>query len=186
LHCGVLGLDFDRNATDYCNSTLHIDAIHGEVGSLATKNERFDLITMWHYLEHEPDPRAALVTIRECLGRDGHLVVEVPNADSLENALFRSRSYLYDVPRHLYNFCPTTIPRLLNKAGFDVLSVHFRWFTGGWIGTAQSLLAGGRVYRELKGNIFLFLLLSQLIFPFDYLSSKAKKGSIMTVVAKAN
>ncbi len=184
LDCEVAGIDFDEDSARYCREQLDLNVIHGEVSILDKIGTEYDLVTMWHFLEHEYDPVSALKHINGCLGEGKLLVVEVPNAESLENRLFRKHSYLYDVPRHLYNFSPTTIARFLKSAGFEPLHITFPFFAGGWIGSVQELLFKGKVYRNLKDNIFLFLLLSQLLFPFDYLSGATKKGSIMRVVAK--
>src|SRR6185295_7936392 len=50
---------------------------------------KFDVITMWHVLEHLSNPVEVLKTLREMLAPDGALVVSVPNFQSLQSALFR-------------------------------------------------------------------------------------------------
>ncbi|MDQ2943237.1 MAG: class I SAM-dependent methyltransferase [Candidatus Dormibacteraeota bacterium] len=184
VECQVTGIDFDESSGRYCRETLNLEARHGDIHSLQGLVEKYDVVTMWHYLEHEFDPLSALLKANEVLANGELLILEVPNAESLENILFKRRSYLYDVPRHLYSFSPITINSLLEKAGFEVQSLSFPYFAGGWIGTAQSILFQGRIYKELKNNIFLFLLLSQLLFPLEYALSKTSKGSIMTIVAR--
>lgn len=182
--CDVAGLDFDAKSAKYCRESLDINVVHGDINSLEKLGSQYDLVTMWHYLEHEYDPLNALRKLNSRLAKDQLLIVEVPNADSLENKIFRSRSYLYDIPRHLYNFSPDTITQLLHKAGFEVQQIQFPYFSGGFIGSVQEVFFDGRIYRNLKGNIFFFLLLSQLLFPVEYLLSKTRKGSIMTILAR--
>jgi len=184
FQCGVTGIDFDEGSIKYCREVLDIRSVHGDINKLPALGEKFDLITMWHYFEHEFDPLSALFKINNCLKDGQFLILEVPNAESLENNFFKKKSYLYDVPRHLYNFSPATINAYLEKAGFRVQRISFPYFSGGWIGTAQNLLFQGKIYKELKDNIFLFLLLSQIFFPLEYVLSKTNKGSIMTVVAQ--
>jgi trans-aconitate methyltransferase len=79
---------------------------------LASKDEKFDLISMSHVLEHLPDPVNELIKIRtELLDGEGCLLVEVPNFyahDSYELA-------------HLTCFTPHTLRELLNQAGFRVV-----------------------------------------------------------------
>lgn len=81
----------------------------------------FDLITVFHTLEHMPDPRRFLRTIQEYLTPAGTLFVEVPNVD---DALLT----VYDVPEfadfwyrepHLFNFSPATLHELMLSAGLD-------------------------------------------------------------------
>lgn len=184
LNCNVTGIDFDQISVTYCQDQLGLNVRQGNANSLIDLGTEFDLVTMWHFLEHEFDPASTLKTVNAQLKKGKYLVIEVPNADSLENLLFGENSYLYDVPRHLYNFSPTTITRYLEHAGFKVEKIKFSYYSGGWVGTLQQILFNGKVFRNLKDNIFLFLVLSQLIFPIDFILSKSKKGSIMTVLAK--
>jgi SAM-dependent methyltransferase len=81
----------------------------------------FDVVTMWHVLEHLPDPAAALAEARRVLQADGLLVIEVPNLGSLTFRLCRERWWPLDVPRHLLHFTPQTLGRLLDAGGFEVV-----------------------------------------------------------------
>ena len=79
---------------------------------IESTNEKFDLISMSHVLEHLPDPVNDLIKIRmELLKNDGHFIIEVPNFyahDSYELA-------------HLACFTPHTLTQLLGQAGFEVV-----------------------------------------------------------------
>ena len=182
--CDVTGVDFDPEAVRYCREHLAIRAIQGGAADLAGLAPGLDIVTLWHFLEHAFDPLAVLCGAHRLLAESGRLVVEVPNVDSAENALFGRRSYLYDLPRHLYHFSPVTLNALLERAGFEVEKFRFTCLAGGWVGSLQSLLTGGRVYRALTDNIGAFLLLAQVALPFDWVSAKVGRGSIMTVVAR--
>ncbi|MCU0871349.1 MAG: class I SAM-dependent methyltransferase [Pirellulaceae bacterium] len=182
--CDVTGVDFDGEAVRYCREQLGIRAIHGGVADLAMLAPEFDVITLWHFLEHEFDPLAALSAAHRLLGERGRLIVEVPNVESAENAVFGRRSYLYDLPRHLYHFSPQTLVALLDRAGFELEHSSFTCLAGGWVGSMQNLLGGGRVYRRLADNVGTFLLLAQIALPFDWLTARLGRGSIMTAVAK--
>lgn len=182
--CDVTGVDFDAEAVRYGTETLGIRAIRGGAADLARLEPGFDVVTLWHFLEHEFDPLAALRGVHGLLAEGGRLVVEVPNADSAENAVFGRRSYLYDLPRHLYHFSPDTLGRLLDRAGFEVERFRYTRLAGGWVGSLQNLFGGGRIYRNLADHVGAFLLLAQLALPLDWISSLAGRGSIMTIVAR--
>ncbi len=182
--CDVTGIDFDAEAVRYCRERLAIRSLQGGAADLASLGPGFDVVTFWHFLEHEFDPLAALRGAHRLLADDGRLVVEVPNADSMENAVFDRRSYLYDLPRHLYHFTPATLGRLLQTAGFEIERLRFTCLAGGWVGSFQLLFGRGRIYRNLKDNVGAFLLLAQLALPLDWLSARAGRGSIMTIVAR--
>ena len=80
----------------------------------------FDLVTLWHVLEHLHEPRRALERIRPWLRSDGRLRIAVPNAACFDARVFRSRWFGLDVPRHLYHFTPRTLRALLEESGYAV------------------------------------------------------------------
>jgi SAM-dependent methyltransferase len=80
----------------------------------------FDAVTMWHTLEHFPDPRATIERIRPLLAAGGALLVAVPDAAGLQASLFRDKWFHLDVPRHLYHFSRDALAGLLGRAGFTI------------------------------------------------------------------
>ena len=106
----------------------------------------FDLVTMWHTLEHVRDPLGALHAIRRVLKADGLLALSVPNMASFQARAFREKWYHLDVPRHLYHFTPRTLGGMLAEAGFRKLSVNHFPALHNYVGLRMSLvnvLAGG-------------------------------------------
>lgn len=182
--CEVSGLDIDESSTRYCSDILGISVTHGNATALETQPDRYDLVTMWHYLEHESDPSEVLAKVRMCLKPGGLLVIEVPNQASFENQIFGRRSYLYDVPRHLYDFAPATMEKLLTKASLEMEHLSCTSSSGGWLGSVQQLLTNGRVYRNLKQNIGTHILFWLLFGPIDYVTSFTRRGSIMIATAR--
>ncbi len=78
----------------------------------------FGVITLWHVLEHLPEPLATLAQLQRQLAPGGYLLLEVPNADSWQAHRAGERWLHYDPPRHLWHFTPTALRRLLAQAGF--------------------------------------------------------------------
>ena len=74
----------------------------------------FDLITLWHVLEHLPDPEETFKKIFNLLNNSGHLIVAVPNVYSLDKEHYCENWAGFDVPRHLWHF---STPFLINLAG---------------------------------------------------------------------
>jgi len=79
-----------------------------------------DLVTMFHALEHVPDPRALLTTVRSWLKRGGQLVVEVPNIAARVQA--PSHQYHY---AHLYHFTGSTLGALGEAAGLRLVDTSY-------------------------------------------------------------
>jgi SAM-dependent methyltransferase len=85
----------------------------------------FDVITLWHVIEHLHDPLATIAKISRVLKDDGLLVLECPNFDSLTRKLFNRYWFALDLPRHLYQFTPGSLQRLLNSHGLVVKKYYF-------------------------------------------------------------
>jgi SAM-dependent methyltransferase len=80
----------------------------------------FDVITMWHVLEHLPEPLLVLRRLRSMLRPSGALIVSVPNLQSWQSALFGPSWFHLDPPRHLLHFEDDTLKDCLSRAGFAV------------------------------------------------------------------
>jgi 2-polyprenyl-3-methyl-5-hydroxy-6-metoxy-1,4-benzoquinol methylase len=77
--------------------------------------EKFEVITLWHVLEHIHTLNETLAELIDQLQDDGTMIIAVPNADSHDAQLYKADWAAYDVPRHLYHFTQSTMKRLLKK-----------------------------------------------------------------------
>lgn len=114
----VYGTEFSTAASALAQAkgvTTH----QGDLASAAFPDGFFDVVTLWHVLEHLPDPVAELAEVRRVLRDDGLLVIEVPNSACLTFQLCKERWFPLNVPRHLQHFTPETLGRLLRRTGFD-------------------------------------------------------------------
>lgn len=84
--------------------------------------ERYSVISMWHVLEHVPDPNQYLTIIRNILDEKGVLVVALPNPESLDAKIYGPDWAAYDVPRHLFHFNPMNVEQLFKKNGFYLIN----------------------------------------------------------------
>ena len=117
----------------------------------------FDVVTVWHVLEHLDDPGAALGRISRWLRPGGGLLVGVPNLGSLQARLTGGRWYHLDVPRHRVHFTGAGIRHLVGAHGFDVRRTHHLLLEHNVFGMWQSLLnrvsrRPSYVYNVLKRN----------------------------------
>lgn len=84
----------------------------------------FDVITLWHVMEHLEHLNETWERLKELLTDKGALVVAVPNCSSYDARKYGSRWAAYDVPRHLWHFTPATMVRMAAKHGFVLAESH--------------------------------------------------------------
>ncbi len=103
--------------------------------------EKVDIVTMFHVLEHLPDPIAMLKEIASHLNTNGEILIEVPNADDALLSLYKSKAFADFTywKCHIYLYTMDTLRRLVAKAGLKIkfmrqvqrypLSNHLYWLT---------------------------------------------------------
>jgi len=151
----------------------------------------FDLITMFHVLEHLPHPQDTLARIRRWLSPHGVLLVQVPNVASWQFRWFGRRWTGIDLPRHLVSFSPSALRRLLEQAGFT--PNRFTWFSlrdnapamasslcPAWDPVAMNL-RGRKEFAFLKKVLYFGLVLA--LQPLAALEAAAGRGGTMFVAA---
>jgi 2-polyprenyl-3-methyl-5-hydroxy-6-metoxy-1,4-benzoquinol methylase len=84
----------------------------------------FDVISMWHVLEHVVNLRERMQQVAKLLKKDGILVIAVPNLNSPDSQKYKDKWAGLDVPRHLYHFTVKTMDFLLSSSGFEVILLH--------------------------------------------------------------
>jgi 2-polyprenyl-3-methyl-5-hydroxy-6-metoxy-1,4-benzoquinol methylase len=127
----VTGLDFSATAVRKIRNELGLRAEVGTLPHPVLEPASFDVITMWHSLEHVHDPLRVLREARRLLVPGGRLLVAVPNIDSLPFRWFAGAWFGLDLPRHLTHFTPWTLTLMLQRAGFQAGPVrmlrHSEW-----------------------------------------------------------
>jgi 2-polyprenyl-3-methyl-5-hydroxy-6-metoxy-1,4-benzoquinol methylase len=88
----------------------------------AIESDSFDVITMWHVLEHVHDLKPAIQTVKRILKPGGYYLVAVPNPDSFDAKQYGAYWAAFDVPRHLFHFVPSTMKKIMANAGFQFLA----------------------------------------------------------------
>lgn len=85
------------------------------------KDSSFDVVTLWHVLEHNNHPDELLNSFHKILKPNGILMVAMPNVNSLDAQYYGSSWAAYNVPRHLWHFNPNTISMLAKSCGFVLM-----------------------------------------------------------------
>jgi SAM-dependent methyltransferase len=117
--------------------------------SAAPRIGRFDVITLWHVLEHLNRPVDVLEKLSELLAADGVLIISVPNFESWQSRVFRGSWFHLDPPRHIVHFEAETLERCVHEAGLETIR---RWDfmpeygSSGWIQSTLNQVLPHRNY----------------------------------------
>ena len=104
---------------------IHLGTLH----DAQFPDSRFDSISLYHVLEHTPNPVAILAECRRILNPRGEIVVGVPNFASLVRSLVGCTWSAYDLPRHLHHFCQSSIRSVAARAGLTVVAMETESFS---------------------------------------------------------
>ncbi|MCK4679401.1 MAG: class I SAM-dependent methyltransferase [Bacteroidales bacterium] len=97
--------------------------IREEVALKKIPDGAFDVITMWHVLEHVPDLIDRVKEVKRILKKDGILIVAVPNCNSMDAKIYGEHWAAYDVPRHLSHFTKDSIAMLFRNHGMVIAKI---------------------------------------------------------------
>lgn len=112
----VFGVEPNSDARDLaCKKGLEL-----KDNSSGFENGKFDVITLWHVLEHVPDLDVQITELKRLLKPDGLLVIAVPNFKSYDANVYAEYWAAYDVPRHLYHFSQSSIKTIFKNFDFKL------------------------------------------------------------------
>ncbi len=81
----------------------------------------YDVITMWHVLEHVPNLTEYISNLKQLLKLNGTLIIAVPNYKSYDASHYKEFWAAYDVPRHLWHFSKTAIQKLFLQENMKLI-----------------------------------------------------------------
>lgn len=131
----------------------------------AYPESHFQLVVLWHVLEHLPDLRGALTEIHRVLTPGGRLVVAVPNFSSLQAEWSGADWFHLDPPRHLFHIPAVALRQLLESCGFEVRSEHHFSLRHNPFGWVQSWL--NRVPKLPRNGLYILLQKHSVRLPFS-------------------
>jgi SAM-dependent methyltransferase len=119
------GIEQNPGSSEYARTELHLNVETGDLLNYKYLDKFFDVITMWHSLEHLYEPISTLKEVKRILKDDGLLVIAVPNVDSFAAKVFKENWYQLEIPIHLIAFSPDSITRMLESAGFKIKKIYY-------------------------------------------------------------
>lgn len=110
------------------------------------ENIKFDCITMWTVIEHISEINLFINKIKKFLKKDGKILINVPNVDSLSSRLLQKNCTMFSGEQHVNHFSPSTLKLFLEKHGFKVALIETLLTDFGTILNQMNL----RKYQELN------------------------------------
>jgi 2-polyprenyl-3-methyl-5-hydroxy-6-metoxy-1,4-benzoquinol methylase len=110
----VSGVEPNDTARAFANKKFNIDISKEEALEVLPPNN-FDVISMWHVLEHVSDLHNRLSQISKLLKKEGTIFIALPNLNSPDSKKYKEYWSAIDVPRHLYHFTEQSFKNLISK-----------------------------------------------------------------------
>lgn len=180
--CKISGVDFkeDLSYPDFDK----INFYQGLFYEQAIPEQKFDLVTMWHFFEHDYDPNKSLEMAKKVLKPGGKLIIEVPRLDSLTFKMYKNKWPGVQAPQHTALYDKKSFLNILEKNGliideylpYGAFPPYFYIFTGAYFKTIGKKL-------NLDKIIFPYFLGQFLLSPF-LLFQKKTNLSMQTVVCR--
>ena len=141
--------------------------------SLSKLNENnFDVITMWHVLEHVYDLDGYMKKIKYLLNDKGILLIAVPNHKCFDQKYYGEYWAGWDVPLHLWHFDKESMRKISKKYGFEITSIYPLYFDSFYV----SLLSSKYKYKSSK------LVQAFFIGLYSNLIAKLKTGEYSSLI----
>lgn len=175
----------------------------GDLKSHNLKNESFNIIILWHVLEHLDNPNFVISNIYDLLTPDGILILAVPNMSATEARVFKQSWFHLDVPWHKYHFTKNSLQYVTEKNKFKIVKNSNYCIEQSIFGLLQSVLNNigwprNELYEAMKGNIrykrIASLFIQSIIgvsilipcFIISSLFSRTENGSVLRLILRKN
>lgn len=135
--------------------------------SLEEVNGSFDVITLWHVLEHIHKIKDLFNHLNRLLKPGGYLVLAVPNIDSIDAKYYKHNWVALDAPRHLYHFRPKDIHKLLDKWKMKILRISSILYFDPWY---NAILSAQLKAKETAGSSLFSMLEAFLMGKLSFLN----------------
>ena len=105
----------------------------------------FDVVTMWHVLEHVPNLTDYIANLKRIVKPNGTIIIAVPNYKSFDAKYYNRFWAAYDVPRHLWHFSKTSIKRLFSDVDMELKKVKPMWFDSFYVSLLSEKYKKGKM-----------------------------------------
>jgi 2-polyprenyl-3-methyl-5-hydroxy-6-metoxy-1,4-benzoquinol methylase len=154
----TIGIEPDADARKMAIENYGLD-VREESELQNLQDESFDIISMWHVLEHVPKLNERVQELSRLLKPNGLIIIAVPNCDSLDAKIYKEHWAAYDVPRHLYHFTPKDITALFQKHNMKVFRILPMVFDSFYVSMLSEKIKTGKLniirstWNGLRSNL---------------------------------
>jgi len=135
------GVETDKKARELAIEKYNC-SVDDKLDKIIKNGEKFDVITLWHVLEHVYDFKDYLYKLKTMLNKGGHLVLGLPNCNSYDADYFKENWYAFDLPIHVSHFTKNDIQAIVKEIGFNYLSIKPLVFDAYYISMLSSKKSG--------------------------------------------
>lgn len=169
-----LGLEPDPDAREVAKKDFGVSAKPIE-HLFELPDNSLDAITMWHVLEHVHQLQEYMQKLKSLIKDSGRIFIAVPNYSSKDAAHYQEKWAAYDVPRHLYHFCPDSMRKLLEVNGLKLLNIKRMPYDSFYVSMLTERNTGHGVVRGVWHGLLSY---------FSALGNKERCSSVIYVIEK--
>lgn len=185
LNCKTMGIDFsDEGWKDEQEKYKGLDLQVAEIKDLS-KDLQPDVITMWHYLEHDYTPLENLTYLKSISKPSTTLIIEIPNFESASRKKYGKHWAGWHTPRHISLFSPDNVALLLQKSGWKVTKQLDYGTMDPYLLYWMSKMERKQIKwdKNMEEEFWRFVLGMLLFLPKKWMEKRSSLG-VMTVIAK--
>lgn len=125
--CEITGIEPSEDARKVAEEKLNTKILSPTELENIPDNS-FDIITMWHVLEHVADLKTEIYHLQRLLKKDGRLILALPNYKSYDAEYYKDKWAAYDVPRHLNHFSQTSVKNIFKETQLQLIDIKpLKW-----------------------------------------------------------
>lgn len=193
------GVEFSSDAVKFAKKSFDITLKRGDFLDYSFPKNTYDVVSLNMALEHLYQPLETLQQIHKILKKNGVIVITVPNIDSVGFQLFKENWQALNLPRHLYQFSPSTLQNLIRSAGFRKKEINYWYWAHNYYTVFESFRFnlsprfrkkkdGGLITSSYKKNLSLKkelgkLVIRSLTLGIVLLGSLTRKSESITLYA---
>ncbi len=144
----TIGIEPNNSARKFAVNK-HGITVFDEEKLLTLSSDSFDVISMWHVLEHVPDLHNRISQVSKLLKKDGTIFIALPNLSSPDSVKYKEYWSALDVPRHLYHFNQETFEKLISQHNLKLIHAEPMKFDSYYVSMLSEKYLKNKLYIPL-------------------------------------